>query len=143
MLWGFLTPAISDRIGRKPTMIAFSATAALCPLAIVYVSDPVLLGLVIVLTYTGLGCFTLFMAHRLPEAVSLEQAALFEPASVALHALRRAGTAPETVAVVGLGPVLERLGCGFATVVGAEDGHSGDRAQDDPLSRLGWFPCRR
>lgn len=46
-----------------------------------------------------------YMAHRLPESVSLEQAALFEPASVALHALQRAGTAPETVAVVGLGPV--------------------------------------
>ncbi|MEE1836140.1 2,3-butanediol dehydrogenase [Streptomyces sp. SP17KL33] len=46
-----------------------------------------------------------YMAHRLPEAVSLEQAALFEPASVALHALRRAGTTPETAAVVGLGPV--------------------------------------
>ncbi|MFI8836493.1 2,3-butanediol dehydrogenase [Streptomyces afghaniensis] len=46
-----------------------------------------------------------YMAHRLPDDVSLEQAALFEPASVALHALRRAGTTPETVTVVGLGPV--------------------------------------
>ncbi|MCX4697356.1 2,3-butanediol dehydrogenase [Streptomyces sp. NBC_01373] len=46
-----------------------------------------------------------YMAHRLPETVSLEQAALFEPASVALHALRRAGTTPETMAVVGLGPI--------------------------------------
>ncbi|GAB2916699.1 MFS transporter [Streptomyces heilongjiangensis] len=69
VLWGFLTPAVSDRIGRKPTMIAFSATAALCPLAIVYVSDPVVLGLVIVLTYTGLGCFTLFMATIPAETV--------------------------------------------------------------------------
>jgi MFS family permease len=69
VLWGFLTPAISDRIGRKPTMIAFSATAALCPLAIVYVSDPMVLGLVIVLTYTGLGCFTLFMATIPAETV--------------------------------------------------------------------------
>ncbi|MFI0510992.1 2,3-butanediol dehydrogenase [Streptomyces sp. WSLK1-5] len=46
-----------------------------------------------------------YMAHRLPDSVSLEQAALFEPASVALHALRRAGATPETVAVIGLGPV--------------------------------------
>ncbi|MEU1273244.1 zinc-binding dehydrogenase [Streptomyces sp. NPDC005799] len=45
------------------------------------------------------------MAHRFPGTVSLEQAALFEPASVALHALRRAGTSPAAVAVVGLGPV--------------------------------------
>ncbi|MFJ9121941.1 MFS transporter [Streptomyces sp. NPDC102394] len=69
VLWGFLTPAVSDRIGRKPTMIAFSATAALCPLAMVYVSDPVVLGLVVVLTYTGLGCFTLFMATIPAETV--------------------------------------------------------------------------
>ncbi|MER6495944.1 MULTISPECIES: MFS transporter [Streptomyces] len=69
VLWGFLTPAVSDRIGRKPTMIAFSATAALCPLAMVYVDDPVLLGLAVVLTYTGLGCFTLFMATIPAETV--------------------------------------------------------------------------
>ncbi|WP_217185628.1 MFS transporter [Streptomyces sp. AC495_CC817] len=69
VLWGFLTPAVSDRIGRKPTMIGFSVTAALCPLAVVYVTDPVMLGLVIVLTYTGLGCFTLFMATIPAETV--------------------------------------------------------------------------
>ncbi|MFI0165545.1 2,3-butanediol dehydrogenase [Streptomyces sp. NPDC017095] len=45
-----------------------------------------------------------YMAHRLPDEVPLEQAALFEPASVALHALRRGGDA-DSVAVVGLGPV--------------------------------------
>ncbi|MFD7666642.1 2,3-butanediol dehydrogenase [Streptomyces sp. NPDC059788] len=45
-----------------------------------------------------------YMAHRLPPDVSLEQAALFEPASVALHALRRAGDI-RSAAVVGLGPV--------------------------------------
>lgn len=47
-----------------------------------------------------------YMAHRLPADVSLEQAALFEPAAVALHALRRSGVGPgDTVAVVGLGPI--------------------------------------
>ncbi|WP_079086846.1 2,3-butanediol dehydrogenase [Streptomyces silvensis] len=45
-----------------------------------------------------------YMAHRLPDEVPFEQAALFEPASVALHALRRGGDA-DSVAVVGLGPV--------------------------------------
>ncbi|MYT43565.1 alcohol dehydrogenase catalytic domain-containing protein, partial [Streptomyces sp. SID5471] len=45
-----------------------------------------------------------YMAHRLPPDVPLEQAALFEPASVALHALRRAGDV-RSVAVVGLEPV--------------------------------------
>jgi len=47
-----------------------------------------------------------YMAHRLPPEVSLEQAALFEPAAVALHALRRSGAGPtDTIAVVGLGPI--------------------------------------
>ncbi|MFE7835429.1 2,3-butanediol dehydrogenase [Streptomyces sp. NPDC057474] len=47
-----------------------------------------------------------YMLHRLPEEVPLEQAAVFEPAAVALHAVRRAGIRPgETVAVLGLGPI--------------------------------------
>ncbi|MFE7656077.1 hypothetical protein ACFU6M_24830 [Streptomyces bottropensis] len=43
--------------------------AALCPLAVVYVSSPLVLGAVVVLTYTGLGCFTLFMATIPAETV--------------------------------------------------------------------------
>ncbi|MFI6924233.1 2,3-butanediol dehydrogenase [Nonomuraea spiralis] len=47
-----------------------------------------------------------YMLHRLPEAVPLEQAAVFEPAAVALHAVRRAGIREgDTVAVLGLGPI--------------------------------------
>jgi (R,R)-butanediol dehydrogenase / meso-butanediol dehydrogenase / diacetyl reductase len=47
-----------------------------------------------------------YMLHRLPDAVAFEQAAVLEPAAVALHALRRSGMRPgETVAVVGLGPI--------------------------------------
>lgn len=44
---------------------------------------------------------------RVPEGVSLEEAAMTEPASVALHALRRGGgTNPgETVAIFGAGPI--------------------------------------
>ena len=44
---------------------------------------------------------------RVPEGVSLDEAAMTEPASVALHALRRGGgTRPgETVAVFGAGPI--------------------------------------
>lgn len=47
-----------------------------------------------------------YMLHRLPAGVSLEQAAIFEPAGVALHAVRRCGLREgETVAVVGCGPI--------------------------------------
>ncbi|MFE6775073.1 MFS transporter [Streptomyces sp. NPDC057702] len=69
VLWGFLTPAISDRVGRRTTMIVFTSIAALCPLAVVFVDHPVLLGGVVVLTYTGLGCFTLIMATIPAETV--------------------------------------------------------------------------
>ncbi|MEU3962767.1 MFS transporter [Streptomyces buecherae] len=69
VLWGFLTPAISDRVGRRTTMIVFTSVAVLCPLAVVYVDNPLLLGAVIVLTYTGLGCFTLIMATIPAETV--------------------------------------------------------------------------
>ncbi|WUH97943.1 2,3-butanediol dehydrogenase [Spirillospora sp. NBC_00431] len=47
-----------------------------------------------------------YMLHRLPDGVSLKQAAVFEPAAVALHGVRRSGLRDgETVAVVGLGPI--------------------------------------
>jgi (R,R)-butanediol dehydrogenase/meso-butanediol dehydrogenase/diacetyl reductase len=43
---------------------------------------------------------------RVPEAVSLEHAALVEPLSVALHAVNRADPKPgESVAVFGVGPI--------------------------------------
>ncbi|RFS84488.1 2,3-butanediol dehydrogenase [Actinomadura spongiicola] len=47
-----------------------------------------------------------YMLHKLPDGVSLKQAAVFEPAAVALHGVRRSGLRDgETVAVVGLGPI--------------------------------------
>jgi (R,R)-butanediol dehydrogenase / meso-butanediol dehydrogenase / diacetyl reductase len=47
-----------------------------------------------------------YMLYRLPDAVSLEQAAVLEPAAVALHALRRGRLSlGETCAIVGLGPI--------------------------------------
>ncbi|TWF80325.1 sugar phosphate permease [Pseudonocardia hierapolitana] len=69
VLWGALVPGISDRIGRKPTMIGFSAVAAVSPLAIMMIDSPGLLFGALVLTYTGLGCFTLFMATIPAETV--------------------------------------------------------------------------
>ena len=44
---------------------------------------------------------------RVPDGVSLEEAAMTEPAAVALHALRRAGgcSVGDTVAVFGVGPI--------------------------------------
>ncbi|RKS72279.1 sugar phosphate permease [Actinomadura pelletieri DSM 43383] len=69
VLWGFATPGISDRIGRRKALIGFTSVAVFCPLAVVYVESPVLLGTLMILTYTGLGCFTLFMATIPAETV--------------------------------------------------------------------------
>lgn len=47
-----------------------------------------------------------YMLHALPDAVTDRQAAVLEPAAVALHALRRSGLmAGQRVAVVGAGPI--------------------------------------
>ncbi|TDB87871.1 MFS transporter [Actinomadura sp. KC216] len=69
VLWGFATPGISDRIGRRKALVGFTALAVFCPIAVVYVESPVLLGTLMILTYTGLGCFTLFMATIPAETV--------------------------------------------------------------------------
>jgi (R,R)-butanediol dehydrogenase / meso-butanediol dehydrogenase / diacetyl reductase len=47
-----------------------------------------------------------YMAHSLPDQVSFEQAAVLEPAAVALHAIRRGGlSAGMRCAVAGAGPI--------------------------------------
>lgn len=69
VVWGFAVAAISDRIGRKPTLVLFSLLAACCPVALLYAPTPFSLGALMLLTYTGLGCFTLFMATIPAETV--------------------------------------------------------------------------
>ncbi|RYF61089.1 MAG: 2,3-butanediol dehydrogenase [Comamonadaceae bacterium] len=47
-----------------------------------------------------------YMVHRLPNGFDLAQAAILEPAAVALHAVRRSGLVKgDSAAVIGLGPV--------------------------------------
>ncbi|MGV7211516.1 MFS transporter [Oxalobacteraceae bacterium A2-2] len=69
VFWGFAVPAISDRIGRKATMIVFAFIAAACPVALIYGASVWVLGALVFATYTGLGCFTLFMATIPAESV--------------------------------------------------------------------------
>ncbi|MFC5698436.1 MFS transporter [Pseudomonas sp. GCM10022186] len=69
VFWGFAVAAISDRIGHRPTLVLFSLIAAFCPLALLYAPTPTSLGALLLLTYTGLGCFTLFMATIPAETV--------------------------------------------------------------------------
>ena len=69
VVWGALVPGISDRIGRRPAMIGFTALAVLAPLAIIGIDSPWLLFAALAVTYTGLGCFTLMMATIPAETV--------------------------------------------------------------------------
>ncbi|WP_061291003.1 MFS transporter [Azotobacter vinelandii] len=74
MIWGFLIPAASDHFGRKPMMILFTLIATACPMVILYADADVMFPMVF-LTYTGLGCFTLFMATIPAETVPPSQVA--------------------------------------------------------------------
>ncbi|MGH3584735.1 MAG: MFS transporter [Pseudonocardia sp.] len=69
MVWGVVTPAISDRVGRRTALVGFTCLAVCCPLAVMFVHNAWLLGAVLMLTYTGIGCFTLFMAVIPAETV--------------------------------------------------------------------------
>jgi MFS family permease len=69
VFWGFAVPWISDRIGRKPAMILFSGISVLAPLCLIGIESPVTLGIVLLLSYTGLGCFTIFMSTIPAETV--------------------------------------------------------------------------
>ena len=61
-VWGFTGPAISDRIGRKPTLIIFCLIASLSPLVLAFIQGSV--GVMMLLgffTAVGQACFPLFM----------------------------------------------------------------------------------
>ncbi len=70
VFWGFVVSAVSDRYGRKPAVIFFSIIATLCPLSLLYADTPETMMLLVFFSYTGLGCFTLFMATIPAETVA-------------------------------------------------------------------------
>jgi predicted MFS family arabinose efflux permease len=72
---GFLVPGLSDRIGRRPTMIIFSMLAVTVPLVLVYaqVSLPVL-AILLFLSYFGFGVFPLFISTIPAESVGIAHA---------------------------------------------------------------------
>lgn len=69
ILWGFLIPAISDRLGRKLSMILFTIPSIVAPLAIMFLTGAPSLFVALVFTYTGMGCLTMFMAIIPSETV--------------------------------------------------------------------------
>ncbi len=80
-----------------------------------------------------------YILYALPDAVSFEQAAMVEPVSIALHAVKRAGVSgDDTAVVVGTGMIglfvvqcLSALGCGRIVAVDI------DQAKLDLAKELG------
>jgi MFS family permease len=73
---GVLVPLLSDRIGRRPIMISFCALMALCPIAALVVHSSLLLMTVLaVIGWIGVGSFPLFMGVVPAETLLLRRAA--------------------------------------------------------------------
>lgn len=73
---GFGAPWLSDRIGRKPVMIAFCLAGVITPMAALYFhGSPVVLGVLMFLGWTATGAFPLFMGVIPGETISRRYAA--------------------------------------------------------------------
>jgi MFS family permease len=72
---GFLVPAFSDRVGRKPAMILFCFLGVVTSLAALYFNGPLwLLSVLLFIGWTGTGAFPLFMGvvpgETVPKALA-------------------------------------------------------------------------
>ncbi|HTX24070.1 MAG TPA: MFS transporter [Steroidobacteraceae bacterium] len=75
-LSSFTVPALSDRLGRKPVIIAFCFLGVLSPLAALYIQGPpVLIGALMFAGWFGSGTFPLFMGVIPGETISRRYAA--------------------------------------------------------------------
>lgn len=75
-IWGFSGGAISDKIGRKPTLIIFSLLASLSPIILATVDGTVGLMMFLgFLTASGQACFPLFMVIIPGESIPAALAA--------------------------------------------------------------------
>ena len=70
-LGGFLVPALSDRVGRKPVMILFCLMSAIAPLTALLFHGPLwMMGTLMFLGWCGTGVFPLYMGVVPGESVS-------------------------------------------------------------------------
>ena len=73
---GPLAAAVSDRVGRKPVMVAACLISLLTPLGALYYSGPLfVLGALVFVGWMGSGLFPLFMGTIPAETISLRYAA--------------------------------------------------------------------
>jgi MFS family permease len=70
VIWGFVAPALSDRLGRRPIVVFFCLVSVLAPLSIVHVQgSATLMACAIFFTYAGAGCLPLVMATIPSETI--------------------------------------------------------------------------
>lgn len=73
---GFMVPALSDRIGRKPVMIIFCFISLLTPLTALYFDGPLwMMSILLFIGWSGTGSFPIFMGIIPGESVSRTMAA--------------------------------------------------------------------
>ena len=61
--FSFVVPRLSDRIGRRPVMVAFNLIGVLVPIVVCYFTGPTwLLGVLVFLGWSASGTFPIFMA---------------------------------------------------------------------------------
>jgi len=75
MICGFVVPAISDRIGRKPAMIIFTFIGLVTPIAALYFNGPQwMLSVLLLIGWTASGSFAVFMgvvpSETVPKALA-------------------------------------------------------------------------
>jgi MFS transporter, ACS family, hexuronate transporter len=76
MICGFVVPALSDRIGRKPVMIIFTFIGLVAPIAALHFNGPLwALSLLLLIGWTASGSFAVFMGVIPSETVSKALAA--------------------------------------------------------------------
>jgi MFS family permease len=69
-IFGLALPALSDRVGRKPVVLFFSAIALIIPLGVAFgPPDPLMVGILLLIGWSASGIFPIFMATIPAESV--------------------------------------------------------------------------
>lgn len=74
-VWGFIVPAISDRIGRKPATFGFMILTVFAPFVIIYVDNLVLMCVLLFILVSGIGALAMLTTIIPSESVPVKYAA--------------------------------------------------------------------
>lgn len=74
-VWGSIVPAISDRIGRKPTTLLFGILTVFAPITLLYVDSVVLMSVLIFVFVSGIGALAMMTTVIPSESVPAQYAA--------------------------------------------------------------------